>query len=375
MEAPQYYNNKNKEIVTGYVRIILNRYAPNDVICIIGTFFGKHIGILFDIYKDNNNTINIIKRCQGIFINKESLYIINKRYSLKKYKLNYYNKLTRYNFEYKNPSIISQGLSNDDVFVKTSNGLYVSGKEILNLSCILKTQLKQIQCGHKHALFLTENGNVYGSGENIKGQLTKKYIGNGDLNRIQRIIKTNNIRDIGCCAYSSYIINTNDKLVSFGNNISGQLGINDKSVKHSKSLKLAMNGYNIDKFSCGYAHIGCITTNNDIYMCGYNYYYYSCGLNINQCCHSPNKIELYSNEHIISIKCGGYHTILKTNLNNFYSFGRNNNKQLLIDSIDYNISKPKLISKDYLNGITQPNGIIIDILPTYHNTYIIQKRI
>ena len=368
-EPPFYSNRKSKKIVSGYFRIILKKYVSHDILTVISGFYGD-ISILFNVY-NGNSMRSFIENSQGIFINRDTLYSIDNNNILYKF-YEYSGCVFPKYFENKHIILISEGIYSGMEYVQASQKLYHtkwrSNKEI---QYKFDHQLKQIKCGDKHSLFLTENGNVYGVGININGQLSDKYIDNGT---IQCIIDSNNIQYIDCCGYSSYIITSNHKLKAFGSNRKGQLGINDGLIKESKSIMLASNGYDIIKISCGAKHIGVITMNNELYMYGYNKVY-QCGNNKTEECHSGNNVILNNNDIIMSVKCGGYHTILKTDQYKWYSFGDNTHKQLLINNDSYKMDIPTLISNKYLYKITGSNNIIIDILPSFNNTYIIQQKL
>ena len=85
--------------------------------------------------------------------------------------------------------------------------------EIKNIS--FQNKLKSIYSGHQHTLFLLTNGNVYGVGSNEYGQIGEmkdiKY-----YKTIKQIKKLSNIKQIACCDHTSYVLNKNGQLYSFG---------------------------------------------------------------------------------------------------------------------------------------------------------------
>ena len=75
---------------------------------------------------------------------------------------------------------------------------------------------------------------------------------------------------------------------------------------------------------------------------------------------------------IKSVKCGGYHNIIKTNDNCYYSFGSNTSGQCLCFVDKYEILSPILIP---LSKIKQKikNNFILDIVPAYYVSFILTE--
>ena len=286
---------------------------------------------------------------------------------------------------------ISNSISGDHSFIYASNVLYGFGSnECRQLGsrtssfCSIKpieikypfdSGLKLIKCGDFHSLFLTCNGNVYGCGMNNDGQLSYKYKdprdNNSQLSMIQNIFNSNNIQYINCTHSSSYVLFNDYILKSFGCNDVGQLGTDMYNTDRKGEIKLVLKGIKIDKISCGESHVACLTKRrHKLYMFGKNYHL-QCG------CSRPHKN--FFNRHIININniidvhCGNNHTIIKTENNQFYSFGNNESSQLLLNIKQTKLHKPTLVSTKYIHTLTQSTNIIIDLLPANDETFIIQE--
>ena len=98
-------------------------------------------------------------------------------------------------------------------------GINNKKKEIINEieDIQFKSPLKAISSGESHSLFLLMNGNVYAVGDNKYGQIgLGKDIRN--VNKITEIKKLSNIKikKIKCAALSSYVLDENGQLYSFG---------------------------------------------------------------------------------------------------------------------------------------------------------------
>ena len=398
----EYVQKKCEHLISGYLHKITNKHKPNEIIKLIEKFYEKYT--LFNVYGmrwNSENSFKIGNTHSRFFINWDTFFFINEynglfyrgnnscgQIGINSFKdhLHYVLKEHSY-FKNKSIDLISKGISNYHCFVYTFNKLYVFGrnyeqqfgvktdKDKINSPTLIEykfgSKLKQINCGSSHSLFLTIKGNVYGCGSNVYGQLGTKYISN---NGIQKISDIHNIVSVGCCQSSSFIWDINGILRSFGRNNAGQLGINKPQVKNTtqNDMKLVLNGRKIKKYSCGYAYIGVILNTNELYMFGVNTNS-QCGIiNMNNgSIHDGNRIVL--RDDIIGVHCGGSHTIIKTNKETFYSFGNNRYKQLLI-RIDLIVQhNPTLIQNEYLYELTGSNDAILDILPSYDQTFIIQK--
>ncbi|KAL9644986.1 hypothetical protein ABK040_004479 [Willaertia magna] len=73
------------------------------------------------------------------------------------------------------------------VFVTQNNELIIGGcvqafdgfaetlNDFIKIDKLPTKQIKDLQCGYYHTIILDDNGNVFGSGENTRGQLATKY--------------------------------------------------------------------------------------------------------------------------------------------------------------------------------------------------------
>ena len=390
----EYFDLKNEFIVCGYIKDACGLYVPRDIVRLVDTFYDKIM--IFNVY---NNTRNIINNCRAIGINSESYFFINKNNRLFVTGYNEYGELginesiTNIDIIYKHPyfnennnvNIISNGIGSCHSFIYSNNILYGFGWNLydqlgietndysiispLIIEYNFNDKLIQICCGNYHSLFLTNNGNIFGCGTNSYGQLSNEF--NESEIGLQNILNNNNIIVIKCCTTSSYILSNDNILYSFGGNFDGELGINNKLIESTKDILPVLYGNNIYKFSCGSGHIGCLTDNNELYMFGQNEFG-QCGYKGIDRCHIGNNITLNC-KSIIDIKCGHSLSIIKSNDHQFYGFGWNKNGMLFIDDNIRYAYNPTLIKFEYLYKITKSQNVIIDIVPSYADVFIIQK--
>ena len=385
-----------KEVVKAYIKHI-NRNTPTDIMSLLYSFCGTIITI-FNVYKSDRT--GFMDKCiyfgvfggSYFFMDVDSALFVggfaNKYLKLKKSSINYLIK--RKHFKCSDIELISNSCINGNhCFIYTkSKELYGFGKndrcqvgiETSNDEIIIQprlieynfdSELIRISYGDNHTLFLTKMGNVYACGNNSNGELSKHYNICKNGNIIVNILDTNNIRSIGCCSMSSYVLNDDNKVCSFGDNSYGELGIKNESITFCNNLN-SIDIKDVDVFNCGCYHIGILTLNNELYMFGLNANK-QCGSPYGTSCPYGNKILLNNNEIIMDIKCGNNHNIITTKKYQFYSFGCNQDNQLLIQHDKAAQYTPTLIKKSYLYSLTYSENEIIDLIPGWNQTFIIQK--
>ena len=361
--------------------------------------------IIFTVYARSVT----FKECKYFAFNQQSLYFVHRNNTVYVHGNNFYGQLgvntknrqiIKMKHNYVNEStkikLISKSFCSHHCFTLCKNGeLFGFGRnnegqigfksssdndkiyEPRLIEYNFETSLKEIKAGYDHTLFLSENGDVYGCGSNEYGQLTNGYKTNDSIDTeytIQKIINTHNVKHIGCCLYSSYALKTNNRLRVFGYNGDGELGIKNKNIYNTlgKSFK-SVSATNIKHFSNGAKHVGYFSLkNNKLRMYGSNQFE-QCGLSYSHReCHSGNTIIIpKNNETIIDLKCGSYHNIIKTNNNNYYSFGSNNCGELLL----YKKNRQKMTripTKIDIESFSDSEKII-DLISGDEITYIIAE--
>ena len=398
------YEQQNvKQIINAFIFDIKNVYTPIEIINVIYIFYDKLIS--FNVSDKHGNIMNY---CKYLTFSNESYFFMNKDNILYCKGNNVYgslgicdrntkfvDKLCKHGFiNGKDIMLIdNRSMNGRHSFVYTrSNKLYSFGfntdaqtgwKSSSNMTIrkafwkpflveyTFDSVLKEIKTGYYHSIFLTENGNIYGCGSNLSGKLSNKYISNHS-NRcsIQKIYNKCDVKHIGCGESNSYFLTKNGVLYGFGGNYHSQLGRSTIDIEWSSQMIVILDD-KVHQFDCGFNHVGCLLGNNIVYMFGANYDF-QCGTDQLFGVTGHNILLNDNNSIINAVKCGGLHTIIKTNDNNYYGFGTNIGGELLIENT-INIDEPTLILKEYIYKLTNSTKNIIDLVPLCHSTLIIQS--
>lgn len=175
----------------------------------------------------------------------------------------------------------------------------------------------------KHGISIGWDDRVWCWGDNKDGKL-----GLGITRGIQKpsLLKLeNNIYARVKCASTgskhSAIIDVNNNVWTFGNNHSGQLGLEDKNNRNRPNQII---GFKAQQVSCGEFHIVIIDMNNNVWTCGSNYVG-QLGLNDRK---DRDILTQILGLKAKQVSAGSNHTILIDLDDNIWTFGENNYGQL-----------------------------------------------
>ena len=147
-------------------------------------------------------------------------------------------------------------------------GHFNSSKGNVSLIPNLPLNIVQFCSGYYHSLFLDSDGNVFSVGYNEYGQLGLGH--NNNQNVLNQIPNIPPIQKISCVYDSSYLIDVDGNLWSFG--YYGALGHGDKA---NRNMPTKINGLNnitqTVQGSCG-NHFLAKDSQNKIFVTGYNNY-------------------------------------------------------------------------------------------------------
>lgn len=124
--------------------------------------------------------------------------------------------------------------------------------------------IKVVGSGTEFLFYLTNKGNVYGTGENMIYQFGENYAKTKKFTTLTLI--ATKIRDIACGSTNFFYITKSNELWGIGSNSHGRLGIGVSGAR-TTFTKLASNVKSV----CAGNVMSCyIDLNDDLYCCGYN---------------------------------------------------------------------------------------------------------
>ena len=198
------------------------------------------------------------------------------------------------------------------------------------------------QCGFKHSVFLSCEGNVYSCGRNNYGQLGYDH----SSNIPKQIDNLPKIRKVSCGNYFTICIDEEGILWSFGQNKNGQLGIG--STINQYTPKQIEGIPSIHTISCGSSHTLCITAGtNEIWSFGSNKRGELCQNKTGDFQLIP-KQTTYKN--IIFINAGREISFFQDENKNIYGCGHNKYGQLGIESNNKKVVEPIQIKLPKIAG-------------------------
>ncbi|XP_065296220.1 X-linked retinitis pigmentosa GTPase regulator-like [Dermacentor albipictus] len=258
-----------------------------------------------------------------------------------------------------------------------------------------------VACGDEHSVFITAGGRVFSFGSNEYGQL-----GHGHKNTVVRPKCVKALKDqravLLACGRAHTLVATDDhKVYGFGVNTEHQLGLNSQEFQHAEpALITALSGLQIKQLAAGAEHSVALTDKGTAYvwgggkegqlglgtkttvpsplelkvdiriMCISTGYYHTAivsvdgilytfgerdggklGLPKTLCCKRYNKPTEVSTipGKIVSVSCGGTHTMALTAEGKVYAFGDGRNGQLGLGNKTLQSNKPQLIP--FVEGI------------------------
>ena len=187
-----------------------------------------------------------------------------------------------------------------------------------------------VACGLLHTLFLTDQGQVYGWGQNMNGELAL-----GDVLEFAHeptlISSLHDIRHIACGAMHSCAVTADGRLVTFGSNHAGQLGVGRSTAGESFTPCFvdSLFGLQVVQVFSGSFHSIALTSDGALHIWGKGANH-RLGLGSASDVDMPFPINMedFGDREILSVSCGHYHNLAITVDGSLFGWGDNASLQL-----------------------------------------------
>jgi alpha-tubulin suppressor-like RCC1 family protein len=240
--------------------------------------------------------------------------------------------------------------------------------------------IKNIHCGFYHSVILTEDNRLFVCGKNIFGQLglglgLGSEIGHwwmkGDYKSRNKYVELKHnlgiVKTICCDGDCNMILNENNELFVCGCNNDNIFGLESGERFIDKYLKLDFDFGIIKKIGCCRTHSMVLNENNELFVCGSNYYG-QLGLGDNIDRNRYTKV-IFNFGNIIDLVCIDKKSILLNDKNELFVCGDNGFGYLCLDEYEYRsvnkyvkICPPfEIVKKKYVEQKLNLNFDIIEI--------------
>jgi len=217
---------------------------------------------------------------------------------------------------------------------------------------LLSSSIVEITAGDSHNIARTNNGEIFGWGDNNYSQLGLGVYAPSTITGITRLGNDTDWSRIGVGYYSSYGIKTNQTLWAWGSNESGQLGFGDTYSRWEPEPVGSESDW--DSVTGGANHALVIKTNNTLWSCGYNSFG-QLGLGYSGDPADPDNplnyvttpTQIGTGSDWVIVNAGSAHSIGRKSDGTLWSWGWNGFGQLGINSpLNINRTTPAKIGSD-----------------------------
>jgi alpha-tubulin suppressor-like RCC1 family protein len=220
------------------------------------------------------------------------------------------------------------------------HGDTASRKAFERVESLQQKDVVQVGAGNEHTIALTADGKVLTCGYNDNGQC-----GQGGTARVSHLSEMPKMGDSAIAQVHAYngcehtiLVTMDGRAATCGYNYRGQLGHGNTASESVPKMVRSLENRIVRLVSCSYYHtvMACEEDGSGqqfVYTFGRNDYG-QLGHNDSIDRKVPQHVEALSDQHVVSVACGQYHTMVVTATGKAFAFGKNDYGQLGVDSME-----------------------------------------
>jgi len=188
---------------------------------------------------------------------------------------------------------------------------------------LLDKNVIDVQCGKLHTLFLTDDGRVFGCGDNRNGQFALGDMRRScDICQIDGSLDNQFITNIYTGSFFSFFQSEYDDVFACGRNWYGQLGLGDTTDRKFSERVPCLSCVDVKTIVCGTEHCMAITRDTrDVFAWGNNSSYELGDFRSDRSILIPAKVQWMSKIEISRIYCGYNRTVVLEECGLIHSLG------------------------------------------------------
>ena len=142
--------------------------------------------------------------------------------------------------------------------------------QLLDDSQINVNEIKQIACGDYHTFILKNDGSVWSCGKNSSGQLGLGTTTDRSIFTQVTIDINDDVKQIACGSNYTFILKNDGSVWSCGINVYGQLGLGNNTTKNTFTQVTTNINNDVKQLACGENHTFILKNDGSVWSCGEN---------------------------------------------------------------------------------------------------------
>ncbi|XP_073327616.1 probable E3 ubiquitin-protein ligase HERC4 [Pagrus major] len=217
---------------------------------------------------------------------------------------------------------------------------------------LCKIPVLQVACGSQHSVALTKDGQVYTWGQDSRGQLgLGKSQTSTDSPQHLRSLSAIPLVQIAAGGEQSFALSVSGGVFGWGRNDCGQLGLGDRTDRHTPTAVHCLNMKKTVHISCGKDHTVTLTKDGAVFTFGSGQHG-QLGHNSFSDELRPRLVAELWGAKVTKIACGRHHTLVLTDSKRVYTFGCDEQGQLGHGEESHpSVPLPVQLPQDTTNGL------------------------